>query len=319
MYRVVTASEEVAASVSGRLRHAAESRADYPAVGDWVAASRPAGSDRLVIHAVLPRRSRFSRKVAGSETEMQVAAANIDTVFLVAGLDRDYNPRRIERYLVTAWEGGATPVIVLNKADLCDKVESRIEEINEIAWGVPVHAVSGRTGQGLDALQQYLGRGRTVALLGSSGVGKSTITNFLLGFERQRTRDVREQDNRGRHTTSNRELVVLPSGGLLIDTPGMRELQLWSAGDALRDVFDDVRKASAGCHFRDCGHDTEPRCAVKAAVEAGEIPRQRLDNYIRLHRELRHLAARQDERAQLDQKRRERIISRAARQHKPRR
>jgi ribosome biogenesis GTPase len=318
IYRVATATDEPAAVVAGRLRHTAQQRSDYPAVGDWVAIARPAESDRVIIHAVLPRRSRFSRKVAGSETEAQVVAANIDVVFIVAGLDRDFNPRRIERYLVTAWEGGATPVVVLNKADLVADAEARVEAIHAIAPGVPVHAVSCKTGAALSALEPYLQPGRTVALLGSSGVGKSTIINRLSGFDRQRTREVRDRDSRGRHTTTNRELVVLPAGGLLIDTPGMRELQLWDVGESLHDTFDDIRQAAAGCHFRDCRHDTEPRCAVKNAVEAGVLPRERLQNFIRLQRELDQLAARQDERLTLESKRRDRLIHRAQRQHKPR-
>jgi ribosome biogenesis GTPase len=318
IYRVSTAVDEPAAVVSGRLRHGATSRSDYPAVGDWVVVTRPSGSDRVIIQAVLPRRSRFSRKVAGSETEAQVVAANVDVVFLVAGLDRDFNLRRVERYLVTAWEGGATPVVILNKADLRDDVSACVHAIARIAPGVPVHAISCRSGDGLAALEAYLGPGRTVALLGSSGVGKSTLINRLLGFDRQRTRDVRERDSRGRHTTSNRELVVLPAGGLLIDTPGMRELQLWSGGETLQDAFDDIRRTADGCRFRDCRHDSEPACAVKAAVAAGDIPPERLANYLRLHRELDQLAARQDERLALDAKRRDRVIHRAQRQHKPR-
>jgi ribosome biogenesis GTPase len=318
IYRVTTAHDELAATVAGRFRHTAAVRTDYPAVGDWVAIARRPGAARVAIQAVLPRRSRFVRKVAGSETEAQVVAANVDTVFIVAGLDRDFNPRRIERYLVTTWEGGATPVVVLNKADLCPEVAARVDEIRTIASGVPVHAVSCRTGDGLPGLNMHLQPGRTVALLGSSGVGKSTIINRLLGFDRQPTREVRERDSRGRHTTSNRELIVLPSGGLLIDTPGMRELQLWNVGEAIHDAFDDIHAAGAGCHFKDCRHDTEPRCAVKAAVAAGEIAPERLDNYVRLQRELDALAARQDERQMLEAKRRERVIHRAQRQHKPR-
>jgi ribosome biogenesis GTPase len=318
IYRVATAIDDMAAVVAGRLRHAAQRRSDYPAVGDWVAITRPGDGTRAIIHAVLPRRSRFSRKVAGSETEAQIVAANIDVVFIVAGLDRDFNPRRIERYLVTTWEGGATPVVVLNKADLVSDVEPRLEAIHAIAPGVPVHAVSCKSGHALSALEAYLEPGRTVALLGSSGVGKSTIINRLSGFDRQRTREVRDHDSRGRHTTTNRELVVLPGGGLLIDTPGMRELQLWDVGEALHDTFDDIRRIAAGCHFRDCRHDTEPRCAVKDAVEAGQLPRERLQNFSRLQREIDQLAARQDERLMLESKRRDRAVHRAQRQHKPR-
>lgn len=317
IYRVATDHDEMSATVSGRLRHAASSRSDYPAVGDWVAIQRP-GSGRATIHAVLPRRSRFLRKMAGSTTEAQVVAANVDVIFIVAGLDHDYNPRRIERYLVTAWEGGATPVIVLNKADLEPTLQPRLDEIARIAPGVPVHAVSCRSDDGVATLGPYLQVGRTVALLGSSGVGKSTIINRLLGFDRQRTRDVRASDSRGRHTTTNRELVVLPTGGLLIDTPGMRELQLWNVGEALEDAFDDVRAAAADCHFRDCRHGTEPRCAVKIAVTEGRIAPERLENYRRLQRELDSLAVRQDERSTLDAKRKERVVHRAQRVHKPR-
>jgi ribosome biogenesis GTPase len=315
IYRVATASDEPFATVSGRFRHEAASRADYPAVGDWVAIERRPASDRVLIQGVLPRRSRFSRKAAGDETAPQIVAANIDVVFLVSGLDGDFNLRRIERYLVTAWEGGTTPVIVLNKADLCEDVAARVAEAERIAPGVPVHPVSCVTGAGLDDLRAYAAPGRTIALLGSSGVGKSTIINRLLGHDRQRTREVRARDSRGRHTTTNRELIALPGGGLLIDTPGMRELQLWDVGAALNDAFDDIRRAAAGCHFRDCRHDTEPRCAVKAAVEVGEIPRERLENYRRLQRELEHLAARQDVRRALDEKQKTRAIHRAQRTH----
>jgi len=310
LYRVTTAAGDVAAAVSGRFRHRAASRSDFPAVGDWVSIERnPAG--RALIHAVLPRRSRFVRKVAGQETTAQVIAANIDLAFVVAGLDADFNLRRIERYLVTAWEGGASPVVVLNKADLGSDVDARVSELAVIAPDVPVHVVSCRTGLGMPSLVTRIAPGCTAALLGSSGVGKSSIINYFLGFDRQRTRDVRLQDSRGRHTTTNRELVLLPSGGLLIDTPGIRELQLWNVGDALDDVFEDVRRAAVNCHYRDCRHNTEPRCAVKLAVDAGEIPRDRLENYRRLQSELRHLATKQDERLALDEKRRERTTHRA--------
>lgn len=308
IYRVCTGHDEPLAQVAGRFRHHASDRQQYPAVGDWVALERAHGHARATITAVLPRRSRFSRKAAGDVTEEQVVAANIDLVFLVSGLDRDFNLRRIERYLVTAREGGARPVIVLNKADLSDELPDVVAEVVRIAGDTPVHAVSSLTREGIDTITRYLERGRTIALLGSSGVGKSTLINALLGEQRQRTRAVREKDSRGRHTTTHRELVVLPQGALLIDTPGMRELQLWESEAALAEAFDDIDAIAAGCFFRDCLHDTEPRCAVKAAVDGGALPAERLANFHRLRREVRHLEAKVDERAASEEKRKWKIV-----------
>jgi ribosome biogenesis GTPase len=318
LYRVHLDGGEPIAHVSGRFRHRASAKHEFPAVGDWVVVAPPHGHHRTVIHAVLPRRSHFSRKVAGQTTEEQVVAANVDTVFLVSGLDDEFSLRRIERYLVTAREGGARPVIVLNKVDLCTEWALRLAETEAIAPGVPVHGVSCTTNLGLDRLLDHAGPGQTVALLGSSGVGKSTIINRLLGREKQRTRDVRARDSRGRHTT-NRELIPLPTGGLLIDTPGMRELQLWEGSETLQEAFDDIATLAAGCHFRDCRHDTEPRCAVRAAAEAGALSVGRLESFRRLQREIDALARRRDELAELEQKRKDRIIHRALRKQPPRR
>jgi len=318
LYRLYSEHGELLAEVSGRVRHEAAGRQDFPVVGDWVAIRPRPSEARATIHRILPRRSRFSRKVAGTETDEQVVAANVDTVFLLAGLDGDYNPRRIERYLVTAWESGANPVILLNKADLCQDLPARVAEIEAVAPGVPVHAVSSLKRQGLDAVRRQLAPGRTVALLGSSGVGKSTLINALLGEERLRTREVRLSDSRGRHATTWRELILLPEGGLVIDTPGMRELSLWDAGASLPSTFEDVEALAADCAFKDCQHQAEPRCAVTAAVADGRLVAERLESYRKLQGELRHLAVKQDQRAQLEEKRKWRVIHKAARDFKPR-
>ena len=312
IYRVSTADGEILARVRGRLRHLADRRDRFPAVGDWVAASPGSGAaDEGAIEALLPRRSRFSRKVAGETTEEQVVAANIDTVFLVSGLDHDFNLRRIERYLTTAWNGGARPVVILNKADLVSDIDAVMREVETVASGAPVHAMSSKRGEGVEALYDYLAPGQTCAFLGSSGVGKSTMINRLRGDERQRTAEVRASDSRGRHTTTNRELLELPGGGLLIDTPGMREVQLWEG--SLEDAFADVHALAAGCHFRDCRHNTEPRCAVAAAAEHGGLDPVRLDSFRRLQRELDAQTRRQDELLMLQDKKKNKVIHKAMR------
>ena len=313
IYRVLTGREEWLARVAGRLRHQAAARADFPAVGDWVAVEPPASSGDARIKAVLPRASRFSRRAAGDVTEEQVLAANIDTVFLIGGLDHDFNPRRLERYLVVAWESGATPVIVLNKADLVEDPEGAVNEVRALAPGVDVHAVSVRRPESLEQLRAYLTPGRTGALLGSSGVGKSSIVNSLVGHDLLRTHDVRESDSRGRHTSTNRQLVQLPGGGLLIDTPGMRELQLWDAG-GWSETFADVAGLAEHCRFRDCRHRDEPGCAVTAAVAAGDLAESRLESFRKLDAEREHAERQQDERALLERKRQGRIGAKAVRQ-----
>ena len=314
IYRVLTADGEALARVAGRLRHEASASIEYPAVGDWVALRRRPSELRSVILAILPRQSRFSRKVAGDTTREQIVAANIDTVFLAMGLDADYNVRRIERYLVTAWESGAQPVVLLTKADVTDAVEARVAEVTAIAGGAPVLATSARASHGLDLLHPYLQPGRTVAILGSSGVGKSTLINRLLGREQQRTSGLSKYKGRGRHTTTNRELIQLPDGGLIIDTPGLREIQLWDAGGSLGAAFADIEALAPGCRFADCRHDTEPRCAVRQAVADGRMPADRLESYLKLRKESDHLAEKQDQLALLESKRQSRTIGKARRQ-----
>jgi len=313
IYRVISETGEWLARVSGRLRHQAETRVDFPAVGDWVAIEPPSDAGDARIRAVLPRFSRFSRRAAGSPTEEQIVAANIDVVFLVTGLDGDFNPRRIERYLVVAWDSGATPVVVLNKADLVDDVGAVIEDVRSVVSGVDVHAVSCRRPETVQVLRRYVGFGRTGALLGSSGVGKSSIVNELVGFDLLRTRDVRVSDSRGRHTSTSRQLVILPGEGILIDTPGMRELQLWETGEAVGGTFADIEDRAAGCRFRDCQHRTEPGCAVRAAVEAGELSALRLESFHKLLSEQAYQDRQQDERALIEEKRRGKIGAKALR------
>jgi ribosome biogenesis GTPase len=315
IYRLYTRDGECLARVRGRMRHQAEAREAFPAVGDWVAIdgneTRTNSAEReAAIDAVLPRHSRFSRKSAGDLTEEQVIAANIDVVFLVSGLDHDFNLRRIERYLVTAWDGGAQPVILLNKSDLVPDAVARVDEVCAIASGAPVHAISTKDGTGLEVFDAYLRLGVTAAFLGSSGVGKSSLINALLGETRQRVADVREKDSRGRHTTTNRELLILPRGGLIIDTPGMREMQLW---EGTLDAFQDIQEIGTACHFRNCRHEQEPRCAVRAAADEGRLAPARLASYQKLQRELEHQVVRQDQYAQITQKRKVRTVMRAQR------
>ena len=315
IYRVWAHDGELDATASGRLKHRAASRSELPAVGDWVAIRRRREASQAAIVAVLPRRSWFSRKMAGDVTDEQVVAANVDVVFIVMALDADFSLRRLERYLLLARESGAAPVVLLTKPDLATGVDAQAAEVRSVAGELPIHVVNPRRNEGLDHVAEYLTPGRTGALLGSSGVGKSTIINRLVGQDVQKTREVRTSDAKGRHTTIHRELVMLPNGGLIIDTPGMRELQLWDVGEAVRETFDDVEAIAAGCHFTDCRHRDEPRCAVKEAAADGRLDPARLESYLRLQDELAFLARQQDERAQLEEKRRARVIGKAVKKH----
>jgi len=297
IFRIYVDGGEIDAVTAGRLKHRARGRVELPAVGDWVALRKRPEEDRGVIVEVLPRRSAFTRRAAGEPTGEQVVAANVDVVFVVMGLDRDYNHRRLERYLLMARESGASPAIILTKPDLSSDLSSQLNDVTTLAGDVVVHVVNPKAGEGLDHVRRHLAPGRTAALLGSSGVGKSTIINRLVGEDVRRTQEVRAADSRGRHTTSHRELVVLPDGGLIIDTPGMRELQLWDASASVKETFEEIEALAPGCHFTDCRHRDEPRCAVKAAVAEGTVSADRLDSYLKVQDELAELARQQEERA----------------------
>lgn len=302
IYRVLTEAGELLAEITGKLRHNAESRGDYPVVGDWVVIEERLSENKATIHRVLPRFSKFSRKVAGEQTEEQIVAANINTLFLVIALNHDFNVRRIERYLIMAWESGANPVIVLTKSDLCENVDEKVAAVEGVAFGVPIHPISAMEDIGIDALQSYLGKGQTVALLGSSGAGKSTLANRLYGDNVQLVKEVRMGDDRGRHTTTHRELIVIPNGGAMIDTPGMRELQLWEADNSLSQSFGDIEELASLCHFRDCSHHNEPGCGVQQALQEGSLDQGRYNNFLKLQKELAYLERKADKNAQIKER-----------------
>ncbi len=301
---------ELSGEVTGKFRHQS-TPAEFPGVGDWVVISLRELEKSATIHSVLPRKSKFSRQSIGGITTEQIVAANVDTVFLVSGLDGDFNPRRIERYLVLAWESGANPVILLNKADLCQNIEDCLNQVENIALGVPIITISAANSQGLSALQTYLQPGQTVALLGSSGVGKSTITNQLKGEEIQAVKAVRQGDDRGRHTTTHRELILLPNGSLIIDTPGMREIQIWASEDSLQSTFEDIETLAEECRFRDCQHEQEPGCAVQQALQDGKLDYSRFLSYQKLQKELNYLSQKQDQKVYIDSKKRWKKITKS--------
>lgn len=291
-FRVWSEAGEMTVRFAGKLRHQAAGRADLPVVGDWVVV-KPQTQQRGIIHALLPRASSFSRNLPGRRKsrgperhEQQVIAANIDLIFIVSGLDRDFNLRRIERYLTLVGGSGAEAVILLNKVDLCPHPERCYRDVKTIAGTTPILMCMARDPDQLTQLQPYLHPGRTLAMLGSSGVGKSTLLNSLLGEQRQKVAALSTADGKGRHTTSHRELFLLPGGAIMMDNPGMRELHLWGEQESLEESFADITELAQGCRFSDCRHLSEPGCAVLRAVEEGALTEARLDNYHKLVAEL---------------------------------
>jgi ribosome biogenesis GTPase len=301
-FDVQTTEAAVRTRLPGRLMH----ENVEVAVGDWV------GLADGLIRAVLPRRSAIVRKAAGMTSDAQTLAANVDVAFVVSSLGPDLEPRRIERYLVTIWESGAVPEIVLTKADRLEDPWPLVAEVEAVALGVTVHVVSAVTGQGVDALRARLGEGTTGVLIGSSGVGKSTLVNRWAGRELMATKETRGDDDEGRHTTTHRELIVLPGGGVVIDTPGIRELQLWDAG-GLDEAFSDVEELTLACRFNDCSHNTEPGCAVKSALASGELPHDRYESWVKLQRELRAIEVRHNARLRREEVRKWQLRTREAR------
>ena len=313
-YQLFAADGDFHAEPTGALLYGAAGPADLPTTGDWVAA-RSIGSGEAIVHAVLPRRTKFSRRAAGAREQEQMIAANVDIAFIVCGLDHDYNYRRIERYLTLAAESRAEPVIVLNKADLSSDIDEAIAQACRVAGGARVVAVSALSAQVLAPLREFLRLGTTVVLLGSSGVGKSTIVNCLIGEQRQDTQEVREHDSRGRHTTTSRELIPLACGAVLIDTPGMRELQLWASQESLDETFDDVSAIAGGCRFRNCSHRGEDGCAIESALASGALDPDRWNSYLKLRGEIRRHELMADKQAAVAEKQKLKCMMKALRSH----
>jgi ribosome biogenesis GTPase / thiamine phosphate phosphatase len=310
-YTVETEAGPREAAVSGRFQYLAAARSDYPAVGDWVALRDGEGNLR-VIERVLRRKTCLSRRSPGRTADEQVIAANIDILCVVSGLDggRNFNPRGIERYLVMAAASGAKPVLVLNKSDLCENPEDAILTARSVAGDAPVFLVSAKSRRGMEELSAIFHPGTTAAFTGPSGVGKSALINALLNAEAVRTGAIREDDLRGRHTTTSRELFPIPGGGLVIDTPGLREMQAWGDGGAADDAFADIAAAAASCRFHDCTHRDEPGCAVQALLREGGLEHERYQNYVTVRKELEYLGSLQDEHSRRERKAREKELAR---------
>jgi ribosome biogenesis GTPase len=314
-YRVVTDKAEIPAQIAGKFRFSTEDADDLPVTGDWVAIITD--EDQAIIHELYPRRTYLTRKSAGKSSGRQILAANVDTVFIIQSLDRDFNPRRLERYLVMAYDGGVEPVVLLSKRDLStdDEVQSRVAVADLTAMGVPVLPYSAFDTSGVDMVHSLVKPGKTFCLVGSSGVGKSTLINQLLGKSRLDTQEVREKDSRGRHTTVRRELILLDGGGILIDTPGMRELGITADQSSLEAAFPEIKDLAEGCRYRDCRHEEEPGCAVLAAVESGDLAEDRYASYLKLTREITFHEFQVDEFSRLGKKQSQKQFSRHSRQY----
>lgn len=296
-YKIYSEIGELTATLSGKLRNNCKTKEDFPAVGDWIAFQPADGETKAVIQMILPRKSKFSRKVAGNETQEQVIASNVDFAFIVCALNYDFNLRRIERYLSLIWQSGATPVVVLTKSDLCDNVQEKISAVSDIALGVDIHSINNISTDGIETLQKYFVNNKTVVLLGSSGVGKSTLINNLAHENVMKVNKLRSNIDKGRHTTTHKQMFILPNGGLIIDTPGIRELQLWDAEDGISQCFSDIEKLAEGCKFGNCQHNNEPDCAVQKAIKQGFMTAERLENYHKMQKEQTYLSSRQSQSA----------------------
>ena len=296
-YKLFSEYGELSAIISGKYRNNCKSIEDFPVVGDWALFNYIANENKAVIQDVLPRKSKFSRKIAGNKTEEQVIASNIDFAFIVCALNYDFNPRRIERYLSLIWQSGATPVVILTKADLCSNVDKKITEVETIAFAVDILAISNISKEGIEVLDKYFHNNKTVVLLGSSGVGKSSLINNLAKNNIMKVNELRNNIEKGRHTTTHKQMILLPDEGLIIDTPGIRELQLWDAKEGISYTFNDIEEIAQYCKFNNCTHSNEPGCAVQEAIKTGALDFKRLENYLKVKKEQEYLVSRQTQSA----------------------